>query len=268
MKHMRKILFGIGILLLILLIQPAAATINVNATEIGTTYIQWTWDGGLNVSDILIDGSVICGYETTNASIILAGLNPSELHSITVLTTTDSGSNSTHTLSLEGGNCTNETAPVCPGPPTLDNATLIYNPDIANVMTNGSSYTSMRLYYAILALFTAFLLSSLFLNGESRPFEKLFMALMAFVTSVVIAISSFSLAIVSFINGGNAQQSLVNGTIFNQQYTIPTIIMQNTPMIEIISCILAVLCFINVINCILTLIEYSRMQNTIDKGVL
>lgn len=132
----------------------------------------------------------------------------------------------------------------------MDNSTIVFS--------SQNAYTSMRLYYAILALFVLFVLASLFLNGDSRPFEKLFMSLMAFLTSVVIAITSFSLAIVSFANGESTRQVL-NHTV-QQQYVIPTIIMQNTPMIEIISCILAVLCFINVINCILVLIDYSRMR--------
>lgn len=267
MKHMHKIIVGIGILLLILLIQPASAFINVNATEVGTTYIQWTWDSGLNLTDILIDGSIICGYETTNASIILTGLNPSELHSITVLTDFDYGSNATHTLSWEGGNCTNETEPVCPEPPS-GNSTLIYNPNISHVMTNGSAYTSVELYYTIILLLSVFLLSSMFLNGGKKPFEKLFAAIMAFIFAVSNAFASFSLAIINIISGGT-MESIINNTTVQQQSLIPTIIMQNSYILQLISWILVLLCFINIVNCILVIIDYSRMQhNTKDKGIL
>ena len=255
---MNKLLLLCIIVVLFSFIQPVSAVINVNATSVGTTYIEWTWDNGLNLTDIFIDGSVICGYETTNSSIIYSDLNPNELHSITVYTSTDAGSNSTFTLF--DANCTN-TTPWCPyTPPTLTNSTLMFNPDISNVMTNGNAYVSMKVYYVMMALFVLFILASLFLDGASRPFEKLFMSVMAFLTSVIIALSSFSLAIISFINGGTAQQAMINNTTFQQQYTIPTIIMQNSPVIQIVSWILVILCFINIINCILNLIAYSKVK--------
>jgi len=257
---MRQYFFIFFLLSLLILICPVSATISVNATNIGSTYIEWTWTNGLNLTDMFIDGNVMCGYETTNSSIIISDLNPSELHSITIVTTTDYGNNSAYTLA---GNCTNATT-TCQ-PPTLANATLSFNPDVSNVMTNGSAYMSMKLYYVILALFALFIIASLFLNGETRPFEKLFMAIMAFLTSIIIAISSFSLAIISFVNGGTAQQIIVNNTTFQQQYTIPTIIMQNTPLVQIISWILVILCFINIINCILVLIDYSKIKK-VKKG--
>lgn len=256
---MNKILLIFITILLLSFIPPASAVINVNATSVGTTYIEWSWDNGLNLTDIFIDGSVICGYETTNSSIIYTDLNPNELHSITVYTSTDAGSNSTFTLT--DFNCTN-TTPYCPfSPPTLANTTLTFNPDVSNVMTNGNAYVSMKVYYVMMALFAIFILASLFLDGASRPFEKLFMSLMAFLTSVIIALSSFSLAIISSVNGGTSQQILINNTTFQQQYTIPTIIMQNSPIIQIVSWILVVLCFINIINCILNLIEYSKVKS-------
>jgi hypothetical protein len=76
----------------------AAAVINVTATDIGTTYIEWTWDSGYNLEHILIDGTEICGYETTNNSIIRSNLAPDSLHTINVSTNTDAGDASARTL--------------------------------------------------------------------------------------------------------------------------------------------------------------------------
>lgn len=81
-----------------ILTAPSSATINVSATGIGQTYIEWTWDSGLDLSNMLIDGQTMCGYETTNNTYLLTDLNPSELHTIIVVTDDDSGTNSTYTL--------------------------------------------------------------------------------------------------------------------------------------------------------------------------
>jgi hypothetical protein len=86
------------LLLLLAIVNPAMAVLQVNATTIGTTYIEWTWSPGIDLVDMYIDGNVMCGYETTNNTYLLTGLKPNELHSITILNATDSGSNSTRTL--------------------------------------------------------------------------------------------------------------------------------------------------------------------------
>jgi hypothetical protein len=81
------------------MISPAMAVLQINATNVGTTYIEWTWSTGIELSDMYIDGNVMCGYETTNNTYLLTGLKSNELHSITILNATDSGSNTTRTLS-------------------------------------------------------------------------------------------------------------------------------------------------------------------------
>ena len=81
-----------------ILIPQSSAVINVTYANVGTTYINWSWNAGLNVTDIFLDGVQQCGYETTNSSIIQTGLDPNSLHTIVVVTSIDIGSNSTTTL--------------------------------------------------------------------------------------------------------------------------------------------------------------------------
>lgn len=82
-----------------LVVSPClAADINVTVATKGTTFIEWQWDAGYDLTHILIDGIEICGYETTNNSIIRSDLQPDSLHSINVSTLADSGYGITRTL--------------------------------------------------------------------------------------------------------------------------------------------------------------------------
>ena len=54
----------------------------------------------------------------------------------------------------------------------LSNASLAMS-NSSFVFTSQNAYTSMELYYAGLALFSIFIVSSLFLDGGTKPFEKL-----------------------------------------------------------------------------------------------
>ena len=88
----------------IMLILPATGTnINVTVASKGDTYIQWQWDAGYDLTHILIDGTEICGYETTDNSLIRSGLAPDSLHTINVSTSTDAGDASARTLPESGG---------------------------------------------------------------------------------------------------------------------------------------------------------------------
>jgi uncharacterized membrane protein len=139
-------------------------------------------------------------------------------------------------------------------------------PNSSIVFTQQSAYTSFELYYAIIGLFAIFVLASLFLDGQTKPFEKLFAAIIAFMLSIINAYASFSLAIVKIGDAGFIQQ--IDPAILSQQQSIvPMIIMQNISMWQVVCWILAILCFINIINCILILMDYSRITG-VKKGGL
>jgi hypothetical protein len=264
------------ILLLCIFIIPgvSSASINLTPAHVGVTYIEWIWDNGINVSDIFIDGFQMCGYETTNNTFLLPGLNPDELHTIVVITP-DGGNDSNITYTLGNGTIcpeptecptigpTQTPGPTpTPGPTSPPPIPPIYS-NVSRVV-NGGSYTSMTLYYMIIILFSACMLASLFLDGGKRPFEKLFAAIAAFLLSLGIAYASFSLALVSFTSGGMTQQ-VINNTTTQTHAIVPTIIMQNSLILEIATWILVILCFINIINCILVLIDYTKMTKGVKK---
>ena len=93
---MRSLFFIVTIL--IALISPVSALIPFAIQDVGQTYILWNWTTAEETVDIYIDGNLMCGYETNNTWFLLTGLKPDELHTIDVITATDSGSNSTKTL--------------------------------------------------------------------------------------------------------------------------------------------------------------------------
>ena len=92
-----------AVLGLSILFTPASATIPVTVSSVGCTYIQWNWTPGLDLTDMYIDGNVMCGYETTDPFYLATGLSPGELHNITIYTSGDSGTNLTRTIIT---NCT------------------------------------------------------------------------------------------------------------------------------------------------------------------
>ena len=147
----------------------------------------------------------------------------------------------------------------------LTNASLSM-PNSSIVFTQQSAYTSFELYYAIIGLFAIFVLASLFLDGQTKPFEKLIAAIIAFLLSIINAYASFSLAIIKVGDAGFIQQ--IDPAILSQQQSIvPMVIMQNTIMWQVACWIIAILCFINIINCILVLMDYSRITG-VKKGGL
>ena len=147
----------------------------------------------------------------------------------------------------------------------LTNASLSM-PNSSIVFIQQSAYTSFELYYAIIGLFAIFVLASLFLDGKTKPFEKLIAAIIAFLLSIINAYASFSLAIIKVGDAGFIQQ--IDPAILSQQQSIvPMVIMQNTIMWQVACWIIAILCFINIINCILVLMDYSRITG-VKKGGL
>ena len=151
--------------------------------------------------------------------------------------------------------------------------TMITNISLSNVsavFTTQSAYTSFELFYAIAGLFTIFIIASFFLDGLQRPFEKLLAAIMAFIFSIGLALSTFSLAIVDTTTAGYMLVSNVTNNITATTQTnaiIPTLVMQNSQMLQIASWIIVLLAFVNIINCILVLIDYSRIRG-VRKGGL
>jgi hypothetical protein len=149
----------------------------------------------------------------------------------------------------------------------LSNVSLFYQ-NASFVFTSQNAYTSMELYFAVLVLFSIFMVCSLALDGQKKPFEKLFSAIMAFLFAFSNALASFSLAIVTYANAGFVQQTGTGNIVLTQQQAIiPVIIMQNTMTWQVVSWILLILCFINIINCILVLIDYSKLTG-VRKGAL
>jgi hypothetical protein len=95
-----------------------AGPINITAVSSGCDYIQWNWTPGLDVDEIYIDGTAICGYETTSNTTLITGFHPGEIHRIDIIDGVDTGYNITETSSLlacavasGGGGGTDMTAP-------------------------------------------------------------------------------------------------------------------------------------------------------------
>lgn len=141
----------------------------------------------------------------------------------------------------------------------LSNVSLFY-PNASVVFTTQSAYTGFELYYAVIALFITFMALSLYLDGGKQPFEKMLAAIMAFLFSFSNALASFSLAIISVENAGFVQQTGTGNVVLTQQQAlVPSIVMQNTMTWQVVSWILVVICFINIINSLLMLMDYSRI---------
>lgn len=85
-----------------LLMQVASATITITPTDTGNSYIRWDWTSG-ELLDMYIDGNVMCGYDTLAQNYTLSDLACGSLHTISLVTAGDTGTNSTYTSTT---NCT------------------------------------------------------------------------------------------------------------------------------------------------------------------
>jgi hypothetical protein len=94
------------IIILLALCSPVCAAINITPVSVGSSYIVWQWDSGYDLSDMYIDGNLMCGYETTDNTYAITGLKPSEIHTIKLFYGGDNETNSTYTI---GGNQTTPT---------------------------------------------------------------------------------------------------------------------------------------------------------------
>jgi len=88
------------------LISPAVsadvcnATYNLSTNQIGSSYVSWNWDAGINLTDIFIDGVAQCGYDTEVNQIKFSGLYPQTTYTIRIVR--DDGGESTCAVSTTG----------------------------------------------------------------------------------------------------------------------------------------------------------------------
>lgn len=85
------------ILILSFFIHPVGATIPINVTSLGQTYITWGWSQQA-LTSISVDGNTISTVNLNTNTYTLSKLNPSEVHTIQIYTLTDNGFNQTQTL--------------------------------------------------------------------------------------------------------------------------------------------------------------------------
>jgi len=126
----------------------------------------------------------------------------------------------------------------------------------------------MELYSLIFWAFVVFILASWFLDGQTKPFEKLLASIIAFLLSASNAFLSFSIALMSPVSAGFIQQAPQSQVVASQQMAIlPSMIMQNNITWEVMCWIIVILAFINIINSILVLVDYTRITG-VKKGGL
>ena len=93
MKHILSLI----LLAILILAVPVSATINVTADATGDTWITWSWDEGLNVTAIFVDGYLMSGYESTAPSFDITGLSSCDDHIVLILTEFDNGTDTSST---------------------------------------------------------------------------------------------------------------------------------------------------------------------------
>jgi hypothetical protein len=92
MKHIFLILALLGLCII-----PASAVLTVTPVDVTSSSIMWQWDP-TTVQNLSIDGLFVCGINPVSTTFILSDLGPNEPHTIEIITTTDSGVNTTTTL--------------------------------------------------------------------------------------------------------------------------------------------------------------------------
>ena len=90
MKPTTIILIG-GIIAALLFVLPASAQIAVNVQSLGSTYIAWTWPGGITAQNASLDGLTIQNFNGANNLFEVSGLLSNETHTFCVYSSTDSG---------------------------------------------------------------------------------------------------------------------------------------------------------------------------------
>lgn len=80
-------------IVLFALVVPVGADLTIVPTDKGTTYITWEWDNPSNISEMYIDGNIICGYETTFPSVTAVGFRFGSCHNISLFSDVGNGTN-------------------------------------------------------------------------------------------------------------------------------------------------------------------------------
>jgi len=93
MKHILSLI----VLAIFILAVPVSATINITADATGDTWITWSWDEGLDVTAIFVDGYLMCGYESTLPTFDITGLSSCDNHTVLILTEFDNGTDTAST---------------------------------------------------------------------------------------------------------------------------------------------------------------------------
>lgn len=88
--------FILILIIFTLLIPLSNALLDVNATEIGDTFIKWEWTAS-GIQNISVDGFSVCNFDNSSMLFILTGLSSEETHSIKINSNSDSGINTTTT---------------------------------------------------------------------------------------------------------------------------------------------------------------------------
>jgi hypothetical protein len=71
---------------------------NVTPSGAGTTWITWDWDNPSNVTEMRIDGALLCGYESTLPSVNVIGMRSNSCHNLSIISNVGSGWNISCTL--------------------------------------------------------------------------------------------------------------------------------------------------------------------------
>jgi hypothetical protein len=94
---MFKKLLVVLVILLFIFVIPTSALINVTAITKTSSEIVWTWNTGLNITSVSVDGSQVALIDKNSSTFILSGLKPLETHIIMVYSLSDVGINTTNT---------------------------------------------------------------------------------------------------------------------------------------------------------------------------
>lgn len=97
MKTTTKIIFLLVSLLVC--ISSSSATLNITMMDRGTNFITWEWTSPSNVSEMYLDGMLMCGYESTDPTVNVVDLLSGSCHNLTIFADIGNNSNTACTLS-------------------------------------------------------------------------------------------------------------------------------------------------------------------------
>lgn len=89
--------FLIVVAIVCILTTPVTA-LTIDVSDKGTNFITWFWDNPSNISEMYLDGHLMCGYETTDPSLNVVDLRAGSCHNLTLFTNVGNGTNITCAL--------------------------------------------------------------------------------------------------------------------------------------------------------------------------